>query len=643
MRLLRGLLPLAATATLVAAALPATAATGSPAARHPDPWWLDALHLPAGLRDAAAAGHGVTVAVLSTGVDASYPDLAGSVTSGPDFSHTGRKPGSEYWGQEGTAVASLIAGHGHGGRAQGMTGTLGITGVAPAARILSVQVTLEYDDPLNADPAVTRRLPGAIAEGIRYAVGHGATVIALPLDPGTLGVASGSAETAAAGGSAAEQSAIRYALARDVLLIAPAGDNGAEGNAVNYPAGYPGVIVVGATARNGRLAPFSGTHSYVGLTAPGSGNTPASPVPGGTAADPAAGLTVAAPGGGYQSLASTDMSAGLTAGVAALVRSRYPWLTVTQVTQALEHSATAPAGAPAGAAAGAANGRGHGAVDATAALAAAAAIAAAHPAPPSSSSPSGPASPGPSGPAPAQAGRPAVSAAASAATPRPQDPGHLHRSLVVDLAVAAAALISCLICAIALIRLRRRRARAASRAGAPPAVPGPPPARARHARKHPDPAQPPSPPPAPRTPVPSVDLAAGAGRPRASAESASRPGTDAVPPIAEAQSRHPAQEEPPWPPAPPPGHLVTPEAFLPAEPTLPTEPRQPAGRGQPGEPPLAPWDMFPADFARREDGQLLWDVSSTGPMFVWNPTAATSPLSIVRDDADDPADDGAAG
>src|SRR6202034_2384362 len=101
-----------------------------------------------------------------TGVDATHPDLTGTVTAGPDFSGTGRTPGSPYWGDEGTAVASLIAGHGHG-----PGGTEGITGIAPAARILSVQVTLEYDDPLTADPAVTKRLPDAIAAGIKWAVG----------------------------------------------------------------------------------------------------------------------------------------------------------------------------------------------------------------------------------------------------------------------------------------------------------------------------------------------------------------------------------------------------------------------------------------------------------------------------------------
>ena len=253
-----------AAAVAAGSALPASARglTSPGRAVNAAEWWLSALGAPAAWRAAPGAGKGVTVAILSTGVDGSHPDLTGAVTTGPDYAKSGRRPGQPYWADEGTAVASLIAGHGHG-----RGGAEGITGIAPGTRILSVQVTVEYNDPLDSEAAVSSGLPAAIAKGIRYAVDHGASVISLPLDPGTMSAAGNG--NPAAGGSAAERAAVAYAVAHDVLLVAPAGDNGGAGNAVSYPAAYPGVIAVGATARDGELAPFTNTGSYVALTAPG--------------------------------------------------------------------------------------------------------------------------------------------------------------------------------------------------------------------------------------------------------------------------------------------------------------------------------------------------------------------------------------
>jgi len=616
-RLLRSLLPvLLASAAATAAALPATAAVvlpaTPPAITRAGEWWLTALRVPAAWRAAPAEGKGVTVAVLSTGVAARHPDLTAAVTAGPDFSKTGREPGGPYWGAEGTAVASIIAGHGHGaGDAEG------ITGVAPDAQILSLQVTLEYNDPLNSAAAVTRRLPAAIAAGIRYAVGHGATVIALPLDPGALSAAP--AGDPAAGGSAAERAAVSFALAHNVLLVAPAGDNGAGTGSVNYPAAYPAVIAVGATSRNGQLTPFTSTRSYVTLTAPGSGTTPDPPTPSGMTADPAAGLMVAAPNGGYEPLASSDMSAALTAGVAALIRSRYPWLTVAEVTQALEHGVTAPPGKPARSAAA---GWGHGALDAAAALSSAAGIAAAHPAP----TPSVPL-------ATAPARQPASTGTGHrAAAPSQSDPGHLLRSLVVDLAVAACVLIACLAAAVVLIRLRRARsARAAGVATvAPPRHNA---GRARHAKGQ-QPAATTTSVPArvviwPSTPAPPAsggDAGKAAWLGTAN-DSSPTPGTRGKP-GGSYRRRLPAGN-PPWQPAMPPGQPGAPPMMLPAEPAL--EAAQP----------LAPWEKSPADFAIAPPTEDLapWPVSSTGPMYVWNP-AATGPIAAIgnNDNAGDDED-----
>src|SRR5580704_16156379 len=308
--------PLGPAPALAAVRTPGGAAAGDAGGTiRAQEWWLAALQVTQAWQ--TSQGAGVIVAVLGTGVAEAHQDLAGDVVTGPDYSGSGRPAGGPFWGVDGTAVAAIIAGHGHGaGRASG------IIGIAPAAKVLSVRVTLEFNDPLNSDQAITRRLPNAIADGIMYAVEHGARVIDLPLDPGTLGL-TGSGDPAAAGGSAAEQAAVAYALGKNVVLVAPAGDDGQGADIVNHPAAYPGVIAVGAVGRNGRLAPFSSRRPYVSLTAPG------------------VGLVAASPPDDYTRVSSTSAASGIVAGVAALVVSQFPRLTVAQVTLALTESTAA--------------------------------------------------------------------------------------------------------------------------------------------------------------------------------------------------------------------------------------------------------------------------------------------------------------
>ena len=171
-------------------------------------WWLTSLHVTKAWL--SSRGTGVKVAVLDTGVDPAQPDLAGSVITGRDYTGSGRTAGGPFWGVHGTAVASIIAGHGHGPHHAD-----GIMGVAPQAQILSVRVTLENKDPLLASPTVVAALPQAIARGINYAVRHGAQVIDLPLDPAAQ--AGGTTQ----GGSPAERSAVEAALAKGIVLVAP--------------------------------------------------------------------------------------------------------------------------------------------------------------------------------------------------------------------------------------------------------------------------------------------------------------------------------------------------------------------------------------------------------------------------------------
>ena len=270
-------------------------------------WWLTSLHVTKAWL--SSRGAGVKVAVLDTGVDANQPDLAGSVTTGRDYTGSGRTAGGPFWGVHGTAVASIIAGHGHGPHHAD-----GVIGVAPQAKILSVRVTLENKDPLLANSTVAAALPTAIARGIRYAVRHGAQVIDLPLDP----AAQAGATTPA--GSPAERSAVAAALAKGVVLVAPSGDNGAGSDTVNYPAAYPGVISVGAFGQGFIKAPFTNHQAYATLTAAGNG-------------------VIAANGPtGYAKLKSTSAASAVVAGIAALIRSQFPTLTPAQVEQALTSS-----------------------------------------------------------------------------------------------------------------------------------------------------------------------------------------------------------------------------------------------------------------------------------------------------------------
>jgi hypothetical protein len=377
-------------------------------------WWLASLHVTQAWQ--RSEGSGITVAVLGTGVDASYPALAGSVITGPDYSGSGEGPGSHYWGFEGTAVAGIIAAHERG---------WGLAGVAPAAKILSVRVTLEYNDPLASDQAISQRLPDAIAAGIRYAADHGARIIDLPLDPGTLGL-TGRGEPAAAGGSPAERAAVAYALTKGIVLVAPAGDDGQGPGIVNYPAAYPGVIAVGAIGRTGQLASFTSRRSYASVTAPG------------------VSLVAATQPDGSGTISSTSTSSGIVAGVAALVLSRFPHLTVAQVTQVLvESTATTTVAAalpplPARSAAG----RGYGSVDAIRALDVAAIITAASQPRPAAASAT-----------PHRLARPSV-----ASSPPPAGTS-LAGSVLRDAVAAVCVLIVLLVVALLVVRSRRNRGR----------------------------------------------------------------------------------------------------------------------------------------------------------------------------------------
>jgi hypothetical protein len=75
--------------------------------------------------------------------------------------------------------------------------------------------------------------------------------------------------------------------------------------------------------------------------------------------------------------------------------------------------------------------------------------------------------------------------------------------------------------------------------------------------------------------------------------------------------------------------MMLPAATAPAD----DQPRPPWERS-PEDQPLPPWERSPDDFAAAppKDDLVPWPVSSTGPMYVWNPAATTGPLNAITDD-----------
>ncbi|MGW2617098.1 type VII secretion-associated serine protease mycosin [Streptomyces sp. NPDC001500] len=291
-------------------------------------WALDALHTQQVWQ--TTKGRGITVAVLDTGVEADHPDLAGNVLAGRDMVGFGATPGQRAWARHGTAMASIIAGHGHG---EGNDD--GVLGIAPEAKILPVRVILEDGDPQRTKARNTRG--NALAEGIRWAADQGADVINLSLGD----------DSVSAHPEPAEDEAVQYALKKGSVVVASAGNGGEKGDHISYPAAYPGVIAATAVDRYGTRASFSTRRWYATVSAPG------------------VDVVIADPDHKYYQGWGTSAASAFVSGAVALVKAAHPGLTPAQIKKLLEDTArNAPSG-------GRDDSRGYGFIDPAAAIRAA--------------------------------------------------------------------------------------------------------------------------------------------------------------------------------------------------------------------------------------------------------------------------------
>ncbi|MEE1926737.1 S8 family serine peptidase [Streptomyces sp. TRM 70351] len=252
-----------------------------------------------------ADGTGVTVGIVDSGVDGRHPELSGAVEPGTELAtvrtaeefrqQRPRAPHLDCAGH-GTAVAGLLAARRGGERR--------VTGVAPGARIHPVRVV----------DGVDRATGRTLAAGIDAAVDAGARVLnlsfALPVDREPV------------------RRAVARAVARDVVVVAAAGNEGTRGTPV-YPAAYPGVLAVGAVDADGQPLDASNQGDWVDLAAYGDAE-----------------IAPASGGSGYQQVTGTSFAAPQVSGAAALIRSRFPGLGAPEVARRLVESAAPVGGGP---------------------------------------------------------------------------------------------------------------------------------------------------------------------------------------------------------------------------------------------------------------------------------------------------------
>jgi type VII secretion-associated serine protease mycosin len=236
---------------------------------------------------AISEGERVIVAVIDTGVDEDHPDLEHTVLPGIDFTtNSDRTLGRFDSDGHGTGVAGVIASHGRS------------LGVAPKSAILPVR-----------DTTSRFGFSSHIADGILWASNHSAKVICI----------------AAGGmGSSDLQAAVETALAKDIVIVAAAG-NHPIASRVQYPAAYSGVVAVAGIDRRGIQARISVEGPEIVLAAP--------------AVDIVT-TSIRGPGRtGYVAATGTSAATAIIAGAAALVRARYPDLSAAEVVHRLTATA----------------------------------------------------------------------------------------------------------------------------------------------------------------------------------------------------------------------------------------------------------------------------------------------------------------
>jgi fibronectin type 3 domain-containing protein len=241
------------------------------------------------------------IAIVDTGVTYTHPDLTNILLRDNTNTVIG-------WNVQ-NLTANANDDHGHGTHCAGIAAGeinngIGIAGIAGWNPAIGNSTTFVKVMPVKVLDASGSGTDINVADGITWAVDHGANIISMSLG--------------STGTSAALDTAVQYAWNHGCVVVAAAGNNAS--NQLFYPAALNNVVSVASTDNADTLSYFSNYGSWVKVAAPGSS------------------IYSTYPPSGYTTLSGTSMAAPHVAGVAALIWAHAPQLNNAQISAILQSS-----------------------------------------------------------------------------------------------------------------------------------------------------------------------------------------------------------------------------------------------------------------------------------------------------------------
>lgn len=268
----------------------------------------------------------IWVAVIDCGVQMNHPDLKNVLLTdySVDVTQKNKKlihcaESKQYTSAHGTAVAGVLM-------AEANNGTL-------AAGIASVGSVAKHRNPFkimaikcdegSGDRHITKKF---LVNAIDYAVENMAEVINISYSAPRSDYGTGFSDL---------EAEIEFVQDLDIVVVCSAGNDASA--TVRYPAGFPGVIGVGAIRKDGKLAEYTNESDAVDIVAPGGSNNP-------DYAQIFSTVPIAIKANGYRAnLHGTSYATPLVAGTVAMMLSINYGLSPAQIQTRLLNRSTATA------------------------------------------------------------------------------------------------------------------------------------------------------------------------------------------------------------------------------------------------------------------------------------------------------------